>query len=94
MREEIAGPLDADLVWGLSPAEQARCADVVWEIDVDGGIEWFSARAQTSEERMVALGYSNPSGYSGIGVVNSEKWRATQARWGSVIRKPALGSAT
>jgi hypothetical protein len=25
-----------------------------------------------------ALGYSNPPGYSGIGVVNSEKWRATQ----------------
>jgi len=78
LREEIAGPLDADLVWGLSPAEQARCADVVWEIDVDAGIEWFSSRAQTSEERMIALGYANPPGYSGIGVVNSERWRATQ----------------
>lgn len=78
LREEIAGPLNADLVWGLTPAEQARCADIVWEIDVDRGIEWFSARAQTAEQRMIALGYSNPPGYSGIGVVNSKEWRATQ----------------
>jgi CubicO group peptidase (beta-lactamase class C family) len=78
LREEIAGPLDADLIWGLTPLERARCADVVWEIDVVGGIEWFSARAETDEERMIALGYSNPPGYSGIGVVNSEEWRAAQ----------------
>lgn len=78
MREEIAGPLDADLAWGLTPAEQARCADIFWEIDVDRGIEWFSARAETAEQRMIALGYANPPGYSGIGVVNSKEWRATQ----------------
>ena len=78
LREEIAGPLDADLVWGLAPAEQARCADVVWEIDVDGGIEWLSARAATDEQRMIVLGYANPPGYSGIGVVNSAAWRAAQ----------------
>lgn len=78
LREEIAGPLDADLVWGLTPAERARCADIVWEIDVDGGIEWLCARAQTDEQRMIALGYANPPGYSGIGVVNSAQWRAAQ----------------
>ena len=78
LREEIAGPLDADLVWGLAPAEQARCADIVWEIDVDGGIEWLSARAATDEQRMIVLGYANPPGYSGIGVVNSAAWRAAQ----------------
>jgi CubicO group peptidase (beta-lactamase class C family) len=27
---------------------------------------------------MIALGYSNPPGYSGIGVVNSKEWRAAQ----------------
>ena len=78
LREEIAGPLGADVVWGLTPAERARCADVVWETDVDRGIDWFSAQAETEEERMVALGYANPPGFSGIGVVNTDAWRATQ----------------
>ena len=78
LREEIAGPLDADLVWGLAPAQRARCADVIWEIDVAGGIEWFVSRAETAEQRMIALGYYNPPGYSGIGVVNSNEWRAAQ----------------
>jgi CubicO group peptidase (beta-lactamase class C family) len=78
LRDEIARPLDADLVWGLTLAEQARCADVVWEIDVDRGIEWLSARAETDEQRMIAVSYANPPGYSGIGVVNSSAWRTTQ----------------
>lgn len=78
LSEEIAGPLDAELAWGLAPAEQARCADVVWEIDAAGGIEWLAAHAETDEQRMIALGYANPPGYSGIGVVNTPQWRAAQ----------------
>jgi CubicO group peptidase (beta-lactamase class C family) len=78
LRDEIAAPLDADLAWGLRPAERARCADVTWEIDVSGGIEWLFSTAETDEQRMIALGYANPPGYSGIGVVNSEAWRAAQ----------------
>lgn len=78
LRDEVAGPLAADLAWGLSPAERARCADVVWEIDVEAGVDWLSARAETEEQRMIALGYSNPRGYSGIGVVNGAAWRAAQ----------------
>jgi CubicO group peptidase (beta-lactamase class C family) len=78
LREEIAGPLGADLVWGLAPAQRARCADIIWEIDVAAGIDWLSSRAETSDQRMIALGYSNPPGYSGIGVVNSKEWRAAQ----------------
>jgi CubicO group peptidase (beta-lactamase class C family) len=78
LREEVAGPLGADLYWGLRPTEQERCADVVWEVDATTGAEWLSAQALTTEQRMVALGYSNPPGYSSIGVVNSEQWRAAQ----------------
>ena len=78
LREEVAGPLGADLVWGLTPADQARCADIVWELDVAGGIERFSARAATAEQRMVALSYANPPGYSGISVVNSTEWRGAE----------------
>ena len=78
LREDVAGPLDAELHWGLTPADQARCADIVWEIDVAAGIDWFSARSETTEQRMIALSYANPPGYSGIGVVNSKEWRASQ----------------
>jgi CubicO group peptidase (beta-lactamase class C family) len=78
LREEIAGPLGADLAWGLDPTQQARCAEVVWETDVTGGIDWLVSSAATDEQRMVALGYANPPGYSSIGVVNTAEWRATQ----------------
>ena len=78
LQEEIAGPLGADLAWGLDATQQARCADVVWEIDVDGGIDWFASRALTEEQQMVALGYANPPGFSGIGVVNTAEWRGTE----------------
>lgn len=78
LSDEVAGPLGADLHWGLAPSEHPRCADIVWEIDVVSGIDWFSARSETDEQRMIALSYANPPGYSGIGVVNSEDWRAGQ----------------
>lgn len=78
LREDIAGPLGADLAWGLDPAQQARCADVVWMSDVTGGIDWFVSSAATDEQRMVALGYANPPGYSSIGVVNTTEWRGSQ----------------
>ena len=81
LRDDIAGPLGADLAWGLSAAERARCADVSWEIDVAGAVELMTERAQsaeTAEQRMIALGYANPPGYSGMGVVNSDAWRAAQ----------------
>lgn len=78
LRDEIAGPLDADLGWGLDAGQQARCADVVWETDVAGGIDWYLSSAATDEQRMIALGYANPPGYSSIGVVNTRAWRASQ----------------
>lgn len=78
LREEIAGPLGADLAWGLDPTQQARCADIEWEIDVAGGIDWLVASAATDEQRMIALGYANPPGYSSIGVVNTTQWRTSQ----------------
>jgi CubicO group peptidase (beta-lactamase class C family) len=78
LREAVAGPLGADLAWGLAPPDKGRCADVVWEIDAGAGIDWLVAQAETDEQHMIALGYANPPGYSGIGVVNSEEWRAAE----------------
>lgn len=78
LRQEIAGPLRADLAWGLDHQQRGRCADVVWEIDIDDGIGWYASNAATEEQRMVALGYANPPGYSSIGVVNTAEWRSAQ----------------
>jgi CubicO group peptidase (beta-lactamase class C family) len=78
LQEEIGDPLGVDLAWGLAPADQARCAEVVWEIDVETGVDWLGSKAETDEQRMIALGYANPPGFSGIGVVNSPDWRAAQ----------------
>jgi CubicO group peptidase (beta-lactamase class C family) len=78
LRAEIAGPLGADLMWGVPAADQARCADVVWNGDMRAAIEWLSTNASTDEQRMVAHGYVNPPGYAGLGVVNTPEWRAAQ----------------
>ncbi len=90
----VAGPLDADVHWGLADADLARCARVVWagpepdrpdEPDRSGGGDRSDGRASATpdadaddEARMVLLGYVNPPGYSSIGVVNSEAWRRAQ----------------
>jgi CubicO group peptidase (beta-lactamase class C family) len=73
---QLVETLGADVQWGLSAADQARCADVIWapprpmgDVDLDG---------LSGEELMLALGYFNPPGYSSNGVVNSVEWRGAQ----------------
>ena len=74
----VAGPLRADLHWGLGPKEQARCADVVWQSDLDFPSTWSAPRDLPDERAMLILAYINPPGFSGIGVVNTPEWRNTQ----------------
>lgn len=78
LEQEIAGPLGADLAWGLDEAAQVRCAEVVW--DTDGGTDTASVAAKRpyDGEDMVMLGYFNPPGYSGSGIVNTREWRSAQ----------------
>jgi CubicO group peptidase (beta-lactamase class C family) len=80
--ERIAGPLDADVHWGLAGADLARCARVEWAgpapTGADGGTGPTPDADLDNEARMVLLGYVNPPGYSSIGVVNSEAWRRAQ----------------
>ena len=75
---DVAGPLHADLHWGLGPKEQARCADVVWQSDLDLPPTWSAPRDLPDERAMLILAYVNPPGFSGIGVVNTPAWRGTQ----------------
>ena len=75
---EVAGPLGADLIWGLSPIEQARCADVIWQSDLKLPSDWSAPHDLPANRAMVILGYVNPPGLSGIGVVNTTAWRTAQ----------------
>jgi CubicO group peptidase (beta-lactamase class C family) len=78
LKTEVAGPLGADLVWALSPIEQARCADIVWQSDMILPSEWSAPSDPRDERAMVMLGYMNPPGISGIRVVNTPAWRTAQ----------------
>jgi CubicO group peptidase (beta-lactamase class C family) len=73
---ELAGPLGADLWFGVPPREQSRCAEVIWAgsrtvADIDLG-------ALHGDELMTMTSYVNPPGYSSMGVVNTAAWRGAE----------------
>jgi CubicO group peptidase (beta-lactamase class C family) len=75
LREEVAGPLGADVYIGLPASAQPRVAEFDWpgpppSEDQPAGLE--PARL------MVHNAYFNPGGLSGAGVVNSPAWRAAE----------------
>jgi CubicO group peptidase (beta-lactamase class C family) len=73
----VAGPLGADIWFGVPAADHARCADVIW-----AGPElqptYEEVDALDGDLRMTLLGYVNPPGYSSMGVVNTPEWRSAQ----------------
>jgi CubicO group peptidase (beta-lactamase class C family) len=75
----IAGPLNADLWWGVPDIDHVRCAELIWAPARDLGEFSYADLADLPEEaRMVALSYANPPGYSSRGVVNTPQWRRAQ----------------
>ncbi len=73
---EVTAPLGADVYWGLTAAEQQRCADVIWAPPVPlGAIDPFTIEG---DAHLPMLGYFNPPGYSSNGVVNTPEWRGAQ----------------
>ncbi|MGZ4723517.1 MAG: serine hydrolase domain-containing protein, partial [Ilumatobacteraceae bacterium] len=72
----VAGPLDADLWWGVPEADLPRCADVIWApAQAMNAVDFADL---SGEPLMIALGYFNPPGYSSTDVVNSREWRRAQ----------------
>lgn len=71
--ERLAGPLDLDLHVGLHDAEIARVAD----IDTVSVPPSAAGIAPTDDEhsRMLLHTYFNPPGLSGVGVMNTDRWR-------------------
>ena len=80
LRERIATPLDADVAWGVHKSDLPRCADVVWRGSraLPGEYEWATLQSQPDETAMIGLGYFNPPGISGVGVVNTDQWRSAE----------------
>jgi CubicO group peptidase (beta-lactamase class C family) len=80
LRERIAAPLDADVAWGVRASDLRRCADVAWRGSraSPGEFDWAYLQRQPDETAMIGLSYFNPPGLSGVGVVNTDQWRATE----------------
>jgi CubicO group peptidase (beta-lactamase class C family) len=78
LRSDVAGPLGLDLVWGLTRAEQARTAQVIWQSALEPPASWSEPAELPDDEAMVVLSYTNPPGYSSLGVVNTRLWREAQ----------------
>lgn len=75
----LAGPLGADVHFGVPEDQQHRCAEVSWQPDM--AIPRLSPgelTALTGDPAMVANSYFNPPGYASIGVVNTPAWRSCQ----------------
>lgn len=74
LREDVAGPLGADVHIGLPSTEHHRCAEFLWpsvlperpegDLPDDVLMKWNT--------------YWNPPGISGAGWVNSAEWRAAE----------------
>ena len=80
LRDQVAGPLGADLAWGLDRADLRRCADVVWQgpVPPPGYADPATLDGVPEEEAMIRLGYFNPPGFSSVGVVNTDAWRRAE----------------
>jgi CubicO group peptidase (beta-lactamase class C family) len=75
LRDEIAGPLGADIHIGLPRAEHARAAEFLWP---EGGRP-KSPEGDLSDEALMKWNtYWNPPGISGAGWVNSPEWRLAE----------------
>ena len=71
-----AGPLGADVWFGVPEAEQHRCADIAW--DPSWTAPTFDVDQLSGDLLLNALSHFNPPGYSSIGLVNTSAWRSSQ----------------
>ncbi|MEU5883412.1 serine hydrolase domain-containing protein [Spirillospora sp. NPDC047279] len=75
LRDEIAGPLGADVHIGLPAAEHHRVADFAWQ---EPPSEEDRAGDLPDDRLMEYNAYFNPAGMSGMGVINSAAWRTAE----------------
>jgi len=75
----VADALGADLQWAVPRAEQARCAEVIFEAPpaLREAMGW-DTDALDELTRMIILAYTNPPGYGSADVVNTPEWRGAE----------------
>ena len=80
LREQIAGPLGADVHIGLPAAQHGRVAEFDWPVpSAPAAAPWHRGPPPTAAQRqMIANAYANPADLSGLGVVNTAAWRAAE----------------
>lgn len=72
----VTGPLAAEVHWGLTAGEQARCAELIWAPPQSmDGIDPFAIEG---DAHIPMMSYFNPPGYASNGVVNTAEWRGAQ----------------
>jgi CubicO group peptidase (beta-lactamase class C family) len=75
LRQEIAGPLGADVHIGLPAADHARVAAFAWPGSPPAEEELPNL---ADAQLMRWSAYFNPAGLSGFGVINSPRWRSAE----------------
>ena len=75
---EMARGLDADVHFGVADRDLPRCAEVHWDAPASALPPRQQLGQMDDDVRMTLLGYSNPRGYSSMGVVNTTEWRRAQ----------------
>jgi CubicO group peptidase (beta-lactamase class C family) len=75
LREQIAGPIGADVHIGLPASQHPRVAQVAWTGPVP---EETEPAGLEPAELMGYNAYFNPAGLSGAGAINSAAWRAAE----------------
>jgi CubicO group peptidase (beta-lactamase class C family) len=81
LRDEVAGPLGADLHIGLPASEDHRVAEFHWPFPppAAGAPTGVGAGGDADDHRlMIHNTYFNPPSFSGAGVVNTRAWRAAE----------------
>jgi CubicO group peptidase (beta-lactamase class C family) len=79
LRDQIAGPLGADVHIGLPAAQHGRVAHFAWpDLPPQAAAPWAGAAETAERQRMIINAYANPADLSGLGVVNTAAWRAAE----------------
>ncbi|MBI2202834.1 MAG: beta-lactamase family protein [Candidatus Rokubacteria bacterium] len=83
LRDEIAGPAGIDFFVGLGSGLDARCADVLPAAPSPEGDELrrqldVDPATLSGVTRMRVNAYRNPPELSGMGIVNTRRWRAAE----------------
>ncbi len=79
LRDQIAGPLGADVHIGLPAGQHGRVAHFAWpDPPPQAAPPRADAAATAEQQRMIASAYANPADLSGLGVVNTAAWRIAE----------------